>query len=327
MQGLRWREEFSPAAGTFINFDLDHDQLDGSVKFNRVAPAPSASFEAPRFSSHSVFLGARQEWIVDKDWTAAPAIGVRFNQHNQFDSITTPSLGFKLQSENAQWFIQSSRGINYPGLETTVLSSLIAPLGTSWQKLKAETLNHLEFGGKFQLNKDHQLDFSLFKDKVSNRYVFGFPPDVPPPPQFLNLGSYENRGLELAIRSQLNQDWSLFTGLTILNPSIEHLPYTPKHAYTLGLNGKIDQFRLSFDMQSQSEVWALNRPRAAGAVNQDKVNGFNVANLRIAYPVPSLGKRGEVFVAIENLFDRDYAYRPGYPMVGRSAQLGVAVSF
>ena len=63
------------------------------VKFNRVAPAPSASFEAPRLGSHLSSFGARQEWIVDKDWTAATiAIGVRFNQHNQFDSNTHRAL-------------------------------------------------------------------------------------------------------------------------------------------------------------------------------------------------------------------------------------------
>lgn len=34
-----------------------------------------------------------------------------------------------------------------------------------------------------------------------------------------------------------------------------------------------------------------------------------------------------MFVAVENLFDRDYAYRTNYPMPGTSAQLGVKMSF
>ena len=42
--------------------------------------------------------------------------------------------------------------------------------------------------------------------------------------------------------------------------------------------------------------------------------------------LPVLGPRGEVFVALENLGDRRYAYRPGYPMPGRSGQLGVRFS-
>ncbi|WMW81901.1 TonB-dependent receptor plug domain-containing protein [Undibacterium cyanobacteriorum] len=327
MQGLRWKEEFSPWQGGFINFALDQDSLEGSVKFNRISPAPSASFAAPTFKATSIFLGLRQELPIDQNWRAIPSFGIRFNQHNQFDSKQTPTLGLSLISEQAQFFIQASRGINYPGLETTVLSSLIAPLGNSWQKLSAEELDHLEFGTKLSLSRATQLDVSLFKDKVKNRYVFGFPPEVPPPPQFLNLGSYDNQGAEAALRTEVNADLSLFAGVTVMNPSIEHLPYSPKRAFTAGLNANVAGLRVSVDVQSQSDVWALNRPRAAGAVNQEKVDGFTVTNARIAYPIPALGKRGEIFLALENVFDRDYAYRPGYPMPGRSAQIGLAASF
>jgi iron complex outermembrane receptor protein len=327
MQGLRWKEELSPWAGATFNFGVDHDSLDGTVRFNRVSPAPSARFEADSFKISSVFLGFNQAFAIDQQWRAMPSIGVRFNQHSEFDSVTSPTLGLSFISDHASFFIQASRGINYAGLETTVLSSLIAPLGNSWQKLDAERLDHLEIGGKFMINPHTEVDVSLFKDKLKNRFVFGFPPDVPPPPQFLNLGSYHNQGAELAIRSEISKDLSVFAGITLMNPSIDHLPYTPKRAFTIGLNANLAGFKLSFDLQNQSDVWALNRARAAGAVNQEKVDGFTTANTRIAYPLPSLGKKGEVFLAIENLFDRDYAYRPGYPMPGRSAQLGIAASF
>jgi iron complex outermembrane receptor protein len=43
--------------------------------------------------------------------------------------------------------------------------------------------------------------------------------------------------------------------------------------------------------------------------------------------VPALGKRGEVFVALENLFDQQYEFRAGYPMPRRSAQVGLHASF
>jgi iron complex outermembrane receptor protein len=57
------------------------------------------------------------------------------------------------------------------------------------------------------------------------------------------------------------------------------------------------------------------------------VDGFTVANLRVARQLPWLGQRGEVFVSVENLFDKDYSFRPGYPMAGRSFQVGVHASF
>ena len=44
-----------------------------------------------------------------------------------------------------------------------------------------------------------------------------------------------------------------------------------------------------------------------------------------AWVLPAMGDRTEVFLAIENLFDADYAYRPGYPMPGTSVQVGVSL--
>jgi iron complex outermembrane receptor protein len=50
-------------------------------------------------------------------------------------------------------------------------------------------------------------------------------------------------------------------------------------------------------------------------------------NARVSYQLPQLGKRGEIFVAMENLLDTRYAYRPGYPMPGRWGQIGFSASF
>ncbi len=142
-----------------------------------------------------------------------------------------------------------------------------------------------------------------------------------------DLGAYRMRGADLAVRQQLGRDWSVFSGFTLLDPSINNLPYAPEKALTLGVNGRIGPFSIALDGQYQSEVWALNRARAAAAVNNQRLSAFTVVNARFGYAVPMLGKAGEVFVALENLFDRDYQFRPGYPMAGRSAQLGLAASF
>ncbi len=74
-------------------------------------------------------------------------------------------------------------------------------------------------------------------------------------------------------------------------------------------------------------MYVLSQARAASSTNLAKVGSFTVANLRTGYRLPQLGPDGEVFLAIENLFDRDYAYRPGYPMPGTSAQIGVRMGF
>ena len=327
MSGLRWKEQFSPSDGGTVIAGLDYDRISGDVKFNRIAPALTAHFEAPTFRISSPYLAYNQQIKLNQQWHLAPSAGVRFYGHSEFPSKTSPHAGISLVSENLTFFANISRGINYPGLETTVLSALIMPLGSSWKKLSPEELYHAEIGLKFMPATTTQIDLSLFDDKIKNRYVFGFPPDVPPPPQFINLGSYTMNGAELTIRQTLTQNWTLFGGLSLLNPSIENLPYTPKHSVTMGINGQIEKVRVSVDAQYQSEIFALNRARAAGALNTDEVGSFAVANARLAYPFAALGKAGEFFISIENLFDKTYAYRPGYPMPGRWGQVGMSASF
>ena len=41
----------------------------------------------------------------------------------------------------------------------------------------------------------------------------------------------------------------------------------------------------------------------------------------------SLGKKGEIYAAVNNLFDAAYQYNAGYPMPGRNFRLGLIASF
>lgn len=327
MSGVRWKERLSPWSGGTLLAGIDYDRVSGDVRFNRVAPAPQTTFDTPTFKLLSPYLSLSQSIAIDTRWSVVPSAGVRWYNHSEFRSKAAPHAGVSLVSERATFFVSASRGINYPSIETPLLASLISPLGTSWQQLSAEEMDHVEVGAKLIPFETTQIDLSLFNDRVKNRYIFGFPPDVPPPPQFINLGSYQMRGAELSVRQQINRDWTVFAGLTLLDPSIDNLPYTPERSLTLGVNGRLGPVRMALDAQSQSAIWSLNRARAAGATNTDRVGGFTVANLRLSYPLAALGRKGEVFVAVENLFDREYMYRSGYPMPGRWAQLGMSASF
>ena len=327
MSGARWREQATPWSGGTIVFGVDYDRISGDVKFNRIAPAPSGTYDAPTFRITSPHVSLAQSFALAGGWTLAPSAGVRSYDHSELDSKTAPHAGLTLARDDVTFFANVSRGINYPGLEAPLLSSLIPPLGESWRQLDPEELDHQEIGVKWQPSSRTQLDASLFVDRVKNRYVFGFPPDVPPPPQFINLGAYRMRGAELSLRQSLWGDWVGFMGATFLDPSIDTLPYTPRRALTAGLNGSAGPLRMSIDAQYQSDVLALNRSRFAGSVNTDRVGSFTVVNARVSWPLPALGRGGEIFAAVENLLDREYAYRPGYPMAGRWGQIGVSAGF
>jgi iron complex outermembrane receptor protein len=134
-------------------------------------------------------------------------------------------------------------------------------------------------------------------------------------------------GAEISVKQNITPNWVAFAGLTLLDPTISNLPYTPDAAITAGLNGNIGPLKVAIDAQYQDQVWALNKSRDTLTSNTTKVASFTVVNVRGSYPLPALGKKGEVFLAVENLLDEKYEYRPGYAMPGISGQLGVSASF
>jgi iron complex outermembrane receptor protein len=327
MSGFRWQERLSLWPNGAISAGLDFDRISGSAVFNRIAPAPRDEFDSPTFSIVSPHVALVQDIPVAPGWSLTPSAGLRFHDHSEFASQAAPHAGVSLASDRLTVFANVSRGINYPGLEAPLLASLIPALGDSWRQLSAEKLDHVELGFIWAPVNATLINASIFRDKVKNRYVFGFPPSLPPPPQFTNFGAYRMQGVELSVRQSLHGEWMVFAGLTLLDPDIDNLPYSPRRAITVGVTGSAGPVRIAIDGQYQSAVWALSRGRAADALNAERVAGFATANARFAYPLPILGEKGEVFLALENIADRDYAYRPGYPMPGRSGQIGVQLGF
>jgi len=325
MSGLRWKETLYFGGNSTLIGGIDIDRLSGEVQDTSVLTPVDLATDTFRITSP--YLAVSHDVTLNDDWMLTPSAGVRYYEHSEFDSELAPHVGLSLLSDNMTLFANIARGINYPGLEAPVMAAYIPPLGTSWKTLEAEELNHIEVGGQFSVSDSTQIDITLFRDELKNRYVFAFPPAVAPPPQFINLGEYEMRGAELAVTQDINDDWRLFVAITLLDPDIDTLPYTPDEAATLGVNGKIDKVSLAVDAQYQSKTLSLNRRRNSAATNTEEVGSFTVVNARAAYPVPALGERGELFLAVDNLFDSDYSYQPGYPMAGASAQLGVSASF
>jgi iron complex outermembrane receptor protein len=322
--GIRWKEQFSPWAGGTLSAGIDNDWIAGSLHYKD--QFNNASFDEQTFTITSPFAALSQDIVLNKDWTLVPSVGSRFYAHSEFDSAWAPHAGLSLVSDKLTVFGNISRGTNYPGLETSFLTSGYMPFfGTSWKNLSPEEMDHFEIGAKVSPFSTTQIDVSFFSDHIKNRYIMCFPPSCNAP-VFTNYGAYHMRGMELAVKQQLGFDWTAFAGLTLLDPTIKNLPYTPGQAISAGLNGPIGPLRFAFDLQYQSRVWAMNRGRD-GSTNSDQVDSFTVANTRLGYPIKQLGKKGEVFVSVDNLFDNKYAYRPGYAMPGISGQVGIAASF
>ena len=321
LSGMRLTEDLSPWRNGRLSAGLDVDRIGGEVAFNRVAPAPTASFTGETLTVTAPHLGIEQTIPVGGQWALVPSAGVRYYKHSQLDSMSAPHVGLVARSSALALRVNASRGVSYPGQEVLVLSSLIPPLGSTWADLKPELLDHVEVGASIAPKTGTTLDVSFFSDGLENRYIFAFPPAVAFP-QFTNLGEYDIRGAEVSLQQTVGS-WNLFGGLTVLDPSLASLPYAPKRTGAFGLTGGHGPFRLSVDAQAQSSMLVFGQERAGGAANTQQVDGFVVVNARPSWRLPQ--GRGELFVAIENLLNADYEYRPGYPMPGTSVQVGVSV--
>lgn len=337
MDGFRWKERFSPWKGGTVLAGIDNEWLNGKVtNIGAQTHSQVYQFATPTFRLTSPYAALSHDLALNNEWTMVPSLGVRFYDHSHYKSKASPHAGLSFVSKDLTLFGNVSNGVNYPGIDAAANSGALSnvPLNmfsggflpdfsaNGWQNLSPENVDHAEVGLKASPFKTTQIDLSFFMDNVKNRYVFDLTQGT-----YLNFGSYWMRGLEASVKQDLIADWTMFAGLTLLNPGISNLPYTPEQSVTAGINGPIGPLRFSFDMQYQSRTWALNRSRNIGDVNNQRVEAFTVANTRLAYPVPELGKKGEVFVGVENLFDKRYVYRPGYQMPGIWGQVGISASF
>jgi iron complex outermembrane recepter protein len=316
--GVKWREQVRAWQGGEVTLGLDFDRIDGDVRFARINPAPAATFSGTAQEILSPFAAIAQEFAIGSGWSITPSAGLRVYDHNIFGGDTAPHAGLLVRGGDLSLRANYARGVNYPGLDAEVLSALIPALGQSWRNLDAETQDHFELGLNYA-SGGTTIDLAAFHDHLQNRYVFAFPPSVSAP-SFINLGDYSIKGLEASIQQRILANWNGFVGVTLLDPSVATLPYAPELAITVGSTAVLGNWRLSLDAQYQAEMFVLQAARD-GSSNTASVDDFVVMNARVAYALGS--SRTEVFMAVENLFDQTYEYRPGYPMPGASIQIGL----
>ncbi len=324
MYGVRARQSAKPWTGGEFVAGLDYDAWTGKADF-QPTNSPASRFSGPTFRLISPYVGIAQA-IEAGDWRIVPSGGVRYYDHNEFPAEWAPFAGVTMSRGAFAVNAGYARGVNYPGLDVVVFSqNVIPPLGQSWRRLKAETDDHLELGIRYE-EQALSADLVLFRDKIENRYVFVPPP--PPPPVYVNTGGQTTQGVEASVRYEVSPVLSVFGGATFLDASPADVPYAPRQQYVLGLSGQVGPIRYNIDAEYTSSMYVLTRGRTSTVVNAAQVDSSFLLNARLFYALPggTLG-RTELFVALDNLTNESYAYRPGYPMPGFSAMAGVTLRF
>ena len=322
--GLRFDETFHPWAGLDLTLGLDQEWWRSQIRNTFDNNREENSVKPPNFALTMPYIGVSQ-LIGDRDGLyAIPSVGVRYYDHNNFDSETAPFAGFILGYADTEAHVSWSRGVVYPGHDV-ISATWVA--GGGWEELDAETTDHFEIGLSQALFDMVEAEVIYFKDRGNNRYVFG----PPFPPSWYNTGRYEISGYEFTLNVTPMDDLSLFAGLTLQDVDMpDDMPYAPETTLSAGFTWRfLDNFTLNMDGQYVDEMYVLSQARGALATNTEKVDSHFVLSGRLGWEFQSgwFGEECELYLALENLLDEEYEYRPDYPMPGPNGTLGLKVSF
>jgi len=324
LSGVRWREVLRLWEGSEITGGIDYDLMEGTSVSVPPGATPRRKFGPEKFRLVSAYAGWSHVWKSDET-EVIPSLGARYYDHEIFGNATSLQVGLVVRSGRSQWHASAGRAVKFPGLDVAAFSVVAIPaLGQSWRTLGPEKLDQYELGWKGEFGRGTTIELTLFRNEGLDRYVFVPPP--PPPFQFLNLETFRTQGAELMITTHPSESLTVFGGLSLLETTPDDLPYAPEWSVVGGATWQFcSRLTLNVDGSYTSAQYADSQARANGAPNRERVNAYALLNARLAYRLVDRNgrNRGEVFLAGENLLDRDYRYRPGYPMMGIGGTMGV----
>jgi len=329
LSGVRWRETQRPWENGEVIAGIDLDWTKGRTRSVPAGVGPVVTFGPEQFRLASGYAGVRHTMELGGEARFTPSMGFRYHRHQWFGDAWSPQWSGVVERGPWQMHASFSRAMSFPGLEVAAFSVVAIPaLGQTWRTLGPERMEQLEAGVRYEITPEAVLDFTVFRNRGQNRFVFVPPP--PPPFRFENLESVRTEGAELTLTARPVSSLSLFGGASTLEATPNDLPYAPRWALVGGATWRIWSFlTLSVDGSRTSAQFAGSQARAAGGTNTERIPAATLLNGRLAYEftLQPLGKSGTLFLAAENILNREYSYRPGYPMPGIGFTLGVGGEF
>ena len=356
LHGLRAREDLELWSGGQIRagMDLDKSSLRNTERtYSGLAVAgingglAERVWDFPNTTLFSPYLAVSQKFGKPEAFHVIPSAGFRYYHHSEFQDNPAPQAGLVAGYGNTDLHLNYSRGVNYPSpivLMNFVLAS--APVNDPsqyWKTIKPEVVDHYEAGLAHTWPEKGALGATAFYDKGKDRFqafFFGAIPALFNDP----IGQYEIRGLEMTGSATPVKNIEFTAGATWLEAKAtgsdgierDRLPYTPSFQLQVGANWRfLERYRLFVDLQHLERVYAGTNSRP-GTFNftqltdANRLDDITLVNTRLSYrfDYQSLGlKDSEVFLAVNNLFDRQYEYAKGYTMPGITLFAGFSLKF
>ncbi len=314
--GFRLREQFKPWEKGEILFGFDQDFYGGTA-VERWAAGDRNPVDL-QLRNSAPYAMYSQTFDIGS-FRLTPSAGIRRNASRFFGADWGPQAGITVDRGTTRLYANYANGFNLPGVYAASFYSSWGR-GDQWKKLRPERIRHAEVGLLQPLTRRARLSWSVFRDRVEDALRFVAPP--PPPPQFANIGNYRVIGSELSLDVFMSDNLALYTGANYQSTAPSDVPNAPRWLWVSGMNWLLaTDWRFNLDAEWVDDQFVLN-PRFAAT--QASVAPYFLLNGRLARRV---GRRHELFVAVENLTDSDYEFRPGYPMPGRTWMLGLNLGF
>jgi len=356
LYGLRMKEKLSLWEGGEIVAGIDADLSDmrNTQRTYSGLAAPGINgglaervWEFPQTTILSPYVAVSQLFGRMEGFHITPSASYRYMHHNRFQSESSWQAGLVTGYAHTHLNVNYARGLNYPSpiiLMNMVLASnpAINP-DALWETIKPETVDHYEIGLTHTWPRKASLGATAFYDKGKNRYqayMFG-----PIPISFNDpIGEYEIRGLELTGTFFPLKTLECFAGATFMaakakgSDGLERkdMPYTPGFQFQAGVHWSfLEHFKLRVDMQYLKDVYSATSMRTGNfnfalLNDNNKLEDFALVNGRLGYTFdykPLHISDSEVYVAVNNIFNRHYEYAKGYSMPGITAFAGLTLRF
>ncbi len=329
LSGIRWREQQRPWEGGEVVGGVDVDWSRGTSRSVAPTGGRSVTFGPETFRLASAFAGVAHRIPLPAGWEVQPSAGTRAYRHQVFGREWSPQAGVVARRGAWQFHASWGRAVRFPGLEVAAFSTIALPaLGQTWRALGPERMSQTEVGFRREWSERAALELTLFRNDGRDRYVFVAPP--PPPFRFANAERFRTQGAEATLTVRPSSHWSLFAGVAGLEVSPTDLPYAPRWSASAGVTWRPwRHLTVNVDGSVVDAQRAGSQTRGAGAVNSERIPSMALLNARVGWHLPPFFLRHpcELFGAIENLLDRGYRYRPGYPMPGRGVTGGIEIRF
>jgi iron complex outermembrane receptor protein len=350
--GIRAREVFNLWEGGEIVAGFDLDSLHSTNKdFNRSSSTSTTTFATfPDMLLFSPYLAISHYFGEEDGFHLIPSAGVRFYRHNKFANKTAPQAGLLIGYANTDLHFNYARGVNYPapvvlqGFFYNSSTGYSIPSNFDTKRIKPEVVDHYEIGITHAFPGKAKLGASYFYDSGKDRLraYMGGPFNLSQPFNY-SANTFKIRGFELNASVTPIEPLEIFAGATWLKVkakgengvSVDRLPYTPDFSMSAGFRWDIlPNLHLNADYQHLEGIYGGTIARPSGNYSKltdaEKMGDINLVNMRLSVDFsyePLRISEAQLFLAVDNVFDKDYAYDDRYPMPGTTFMLGAEFTF